>query len=70
MSKISDRIRAAALGPAPGNRHVLTIGSWLLGGEDMSVAYEFKQTGYAEMFSEMPEHEQRMFLLFVAEALE
>ncbi len=69
MSKISDRIRAAALGPTPGTSLcVRTIGSWL--GEDMNAAYEFKQSGYAEMFSELPEDQQRMFLLFVAEALE
>ena len=64
---VSDRIRAAALGPAPSG-YAPTIGMWIDRNSDVCEAYRFKNHG--EMFSCMHVYEQRMFLLFVAEALE
>lgn len=68
MSKISDRIRTAALGPEPTEGGGQFLGHWV-GREAMfDVVFEYRDIG--EYFSALSEEERRMFLLFVAEALE
>lgn len=68
MSKISTALRAAALGPAPLHRRPV-IGDWLDElSEEWSTAHDYRCDG--QWFSELKLSEQRMFLLFVAEAEE
>lgn len=68
MSKISTALRAAALGPAPRANKPHIIVDWLpLDHYARSAANGYRNH---EFFSELAENEQRMYLLFVAEAEE
>ena len=70
MSKVSKILRAAATGPGPLFGAVsgyITLGAWL-GFSDAFHAASYWRDGAS--FSALSDDEQRMFLLFVAEAEE
>lgn len=66
MSDVSKTLRAVAMGPVP-VFGIRTLGAWLGFGLAFDVASYWR---YGETFSAMSDNEQRMFLLFVAEAEE
>ena len=71
MTTIAEQLRAAALGPTPpGGISGRIIGDWLNGpifGKAAAEALWFRGTGF---FSTLTDEDQRMFLLFVACAVE
>lgn len=64
MSKISEKIRAAAIGPAPGGNVIPA--SWV--GRKLQNAVLHWYRPWVTPFATLSEDGQRTFLLFVAEA--
>jgi hypothetical protein len=65
MSTISDKIKAAALGPAPEHPH--WADSWVGWGGELDAVSAFDECA---RWADIPSDQIRMFLLFVAEAIE